>query len=227
MSVGMLKRSPYHFCLQDLTSITAPVFEFKLNPNQDLAWAKTSVWFDSHNVYYGEKKTGFFSHRFDAFAGMGFPDADTDHVDNCVAFFLWAFSDLCSFNAGGDFQNLVFHIMLERDCGLQTAVDILTGMLAQRVIDYAELKKQLPSFGPSVDSELARYLKALEQYVQGTVVWYYMSPRYFRGQDVSNRKNLVVPVFERTAPDAEPDHFEVQETDQHVYVRPPVPAYAS
>ncbi|EMD32747.1 hypothetical protein CERSUDRAFT_24251, partial [Gelatoporia subvermispora B] len=220
---------PSHFCLQDLTSITAPVFEFKLNPNQEAAWAKTS--------------TGFLSHRFDAYAGMSFPDADTDHLDNCIAFFLWAFSfddvsdegvlqsnpegvkrgvdislgvlhhpdapppdfsyaamlheyvqlylhqiptvmdfivlrrqtiggpiveamveysldlqipehvwdhpildglskaaidimtwpnDLCSFNkeqSDGDFQNLVFCIMLERDCDLQAAVDILTGML--------------------------------------------------------------------------------------------------
>lgn len=87
-----------------------------------------------------------------------------------------ALTSLQKEQSDGDFQNLVFCIMLERDCDLQAAVDILTGMLAQRVMDYAELKKQLPSFGSSIDSELARYLKALEQYVQGTVVWYYMSP---------------------------------------------------
>ncbi|OCH88150.1 terpenoid synthase [Obba rivulosa] len=342
MSVTMLRKFPSHFCLQDLTSITAPVFEFKLNPNQEKAWERTSAWFDSHSVYHGKKKAGFLSHRFDSYAGMSFPDADVDHLDNCIAFFLWAFSfddlsdegalqsspegvkrgvdislgvlhnpespppefpyaamlhdiwrrfratassgacnrqraveswmwsqveqsrnratdeiplvsdfiilrrrtiggpiveamvefsldlqipeyvwdhpildglskaaidimtwpnDLCSFNkeqSDGDFQNLVFCVMLERDCEMQAAVDILTGMLSQRVMDYAELKKQMPSFGKDVDSELARYFKALEQYVQGTVVWYYYSPRYFRGQDVSNKKNLVVPVYERT-----------------------------
>ncbi|OBZ74908.1 hypothetical protein A0H81_05161 [Grifola frondosa] len=31
MSVDQLKPSPSHFCLRDLTAITAPVFAFKLN----------------------------------------------------------------------------------------------------------------------------------------------------------------------------------------------------
>lgn len=61
--------------------------------------------------------------------------------------------------------------MIERDVDLQSAVDILTDMLAQRVADYVRYRAQLPSFGPEVDAELARYNKALEQYTQGTVVW--------------------------------------------------------
>ncbi|KAI6142946.1 terpenoid synthase [Pisolithus tinctorius] len=92
-------------------------------------------------------------------------------------------NDLCSFNkeqSDGDYQNLVFCIMNERKVGLQEAIDVLTEMLAQRVNDY----------------ELARYLHALENFVQGTVLWYYLSPRYFRGVDVTNRDNLVVPLFE-------------------------------
>ncbi|EMD32753.1 hypothetical protein CERSUDRAFT_126560 [Gelatoporia subvermispora B] len=376
MSVEKLQPFPSQFVLQDLTAITAPVFEFKLNPNEEKAWDRTSAWFDNHNVYHGKKKAGFLSHRFDSYAGMSFPDADVDHLDNCIAFFLWAFSfddlsdegalqsspegvkrgvdislgvlhnpdapppkfpyaamlhdiwrrfrataspgacnrfkraveswmwsqveqsanratdeipsvedfiilrrrtiggpiveamieysldlqipefvwdhpvleglskaaidimtwpnDLCSFNkeqSDGDFQNLVFCIMLERDCDLQTAVEILTDMLAQRVADYADLKKQLPSFGPEVDLELARYFKALEQYVQGTVVWYYYSPRYFRGQDVSNKKDLLVPVYERTvepavaqppAPSKSLFNFPLLSSIKHLYVVPAV-----
>ncbi|KAL4071511.1 isoprenoid synthase domain-containing protein [Scleroderma yunnanense] len=111
-------------------------------------------------------------------------------------------NDLCSFNkeqSDGDYQNLVFCIMNERQVGLQEAIDVLTEMLAQRVNDYVELKNKLPSFGPDVDKELARYLHALENFVQGTVLWYYLSPRYFRGVDVTNRDNLVVPLFETGA----------------------------
>ncbi|EIW76869.1 terpenoid synthase [Coniophora puteana RWD-64-598 SS2] len=107
-------------------------------------------------------------------------------------------NDLCSFNkeqADGDYQNLVFIIMEERGVGLQEGIDILTDMLSQRVDDYLALKASLPSFGPKVDYELARYLKALEHFTQGTVLWYYLSPRYFRTVDVSNRHNLVVPLF--------------------------------
>ncbi|TFK81182.1 terpenoid synthase [Polyporus arcularius HHB13444] len=345
MSVEQLRPFPSHFRLKDLTSVTAPVFEFKLNPHQEEAALATNAWFDRRNVYHGLKKKKFLSHRFDSYAGMSFPDADVAHLKTCIAFFLWAFSfddlsdegalqtkpdavqigvdismdvlrnpdapapnfpyaamlhdiwrrfrstaspgacnrffraveswmnsqveqarnratdeipsvedfiilrrrtiggpiveamveysldlqipeyvwdhpilqemskavidimtwpnDLCSFNkeqADGDFQNLVFCIMIERDCNLQTALDVLTEMLAQRVADYARFKSQLPSFGPEVDAELARYNKAIEQYTQGTVVWYYYSPRYFRGQDVSNKPEIVVPVYERNVP---------------------------
>lgn len=66
--------------------------------------------------------------------------------------------------------------MHERNVGLQAAIDILTEMLAQRVEEYVALKSQLPSFGADVDRELARYLHALENFVQGTVLWYYLSP---------------------------------------------------
>ena len=67
--------------------------------------------------------------------------------------------------------------MIERDCGLQAAIDTLTDMLSQRLVEYEKFKAQLPSFGPEIDVELARYIKAIEQYTQGTVVWYYTSPR--------------------------------------------------
>ncbi|EGO03037.1 hypothetical protein SERLA73DRAFT_165924 [Serpula lacrymans var. lacrymans S7.3] len=109
-------------------------------------------------------------------------------------------NDLCSFNkeqSDGDYQNLVVCIMIEHNVGLQAAIDILTDMLADRVAEYTELKKQLPSFGPAVDTELMRYLEALEHFVQGTVLWYYLSPRYFRTIDISNREDLIVPLFKR------------------------------
>lgn len=66
--------------------------------------------------------------------------------------------------------------MIERAVGLQEAIDIVTQMVVDRVAEYVELKKQLPSFGPQVDGKVARYVLSLEQFVQGTIVWYY-SPR--------------------------------------------------
>lgn len=104
--------------------------------------------------------------------------------------------------------------MVERNVGLQSAIDIVTDMVRERVTEYAALKKCLPSFGADVDAELNRYIKALEHFVQGTVCWYY-SPRtcltckfnssfsefcyrsggYFRDLDLSDRQNLLVPVF--------------------------------
>jgi len=79
--------------------------------------------------------------------------------------------------ADGDLSNLVCCVMVERQVELQEAVDILIDMLDARVTEYSVLKSQLPSFGSGVDEELGKYLQALEYFVQGTVVWYYKSPR--------------------------------------------------
>ena len=68
--------------------------------------------------------------------------------------------------------------MAERHLNLQGAVDLLTDMIAQRVQDYVGLKEKLPSFGPDVDQNLDVYLKALENFVQATIVWYYLSPSW-------------------------------------------------
>lgn len=66
--------------------------------------------------------------------------------------------------------------MVENNLDLQGGVDLLTDMLAKRVDEYVELKNQLPSWGPEVDGPLAIYLKNLEHFVQGTVLWYYSVP---------------------------------------------------
>lgn len=67
--------------------------------------------------------------------------------------------------------------MVERNTDLQDAIDIVTDMVADRVTEYIDLKSRLPSFGSRVDAELHRYLKGVEHFVQGTIVWYYDSPR--------------------------------------------------
>ncbi|KAG1898866.1 terpenoid synthase [Suillus fuscotomentosus] len=336
---------PPQFYLQDLAAITGRVCELRVNPYQADADRAARSWFNQISVYDDRKKSKFLNYgKFDLFAALSFPDADSAHLETCIMFFFWAFStddlsdegdlqskpdavqaghdisvsvytnpdgsrpkypyaamlydlltrfrgtstigaynrfikafeawsssqvsqsrnrsqdrmpsveefilmrratiggalveamieysldldlpdvvfenpiikamsdattdlmtwpnDLCSFNkeqADGDYQNLVFCIMHERDVGLQEAINILTEMLNQRVDDYVNLKSQLPSFGADVDAELEIYLHALENFTQGTVMWYYLSPRYFRGVDVTNREDLVVPLFEKGA----------------------------
>ncbi|KZV74593.1 terpenoid synthase [Peniophora sp. CONT] len=106
-------------------------------------------------------------------------------------------NDLCSFNkeqADGDYQNLVCIIMAERDIELQPAIDVLTDMLAIRVDEYARLKKELPSFGEQVDQQLAVYHMNLEHFVQGTVVWYYNSPRYFPPSGISVPTDMEIEI---------------------------------
>ncbi|KAI0087884.1 isoprenoid synthase domain-containing protein [Irpex rosettiformis] len=110
-----------------------------------------------------------------------------DISDVVIDLIAWA-NDLCSFNvrdpsfkeqADGDFSNLVFVLMVNRQIDLQTAVNVLTAMYGDRVKDYTQLKHELPSFGAAVDTQLVVYWKNMEHFFQGTVKWYYSSPRYF------------------------------------------------
>lgn len=48
--------------------------------------------FVSLKVYPEPKQRKFLSHAFDLYAGLSFPDADVEHLETCIAFFLWAFS---------------------------------------------------------------------------------------------------------------------------------------
>lgn len=134
--------------------------------------------------------------------------------------------------------------MLEQNVDLQSAVDIVTKMLATRVDDYVTLKAQMPSFGPEVDVELATYFKALEHYVQGTVVWYYESPSmsqsifhmvvfilitpalpigYFRGMDVTDKTDMIIPVYPRAEDTPTPSIVSVSSKVPHMsnYPAPP------
>ncbi|PPQ97140.1 hypothetical protein CVT26_000623 [Gymnopilus dilepis] len=94
--------------------------------------------------------------------------------------------------ADGDFQNLVCCIMVEYQVELQEAIDILVDMVRSRVDEYVNLEAQLPSFGHEVDQELSKYHTALEHFVQGTVVWYYLSPRYFASEEFIEYESTVV-----------------------------------
>ncbi|EIM81486.1 terpenoid synthase [Stereum hirsutum FP-91666 SS1] len=111
-------------------------------------------------------------------------------------------NDLCSFNkeqADGDYQNLVCCLMAQYDLGLQDAVDRLVGMISTRVRDYITLKEQLPLFGAEVDTMLRKYHAALEHYVQGTIVWYYSSPRYFHGEQIIEKESTRIILFSKAS----------------------------
>ncbi|KAF9262323.1 terpenoid synthase [Marasmius fiardii PR-910] len=110
-------------------------------------------------------------------------------------------NDLCSFNkeqADRDYQNLVCVLQHAHKLDLQGAVDMLTEMIHDRVEEYLELKKRLPSFGPEVDAALNKYHVALENFTQGCVVWYYSSPRYFHDLDPLGKEEVVIELFPRT-----------------------------
>ncbi|KAG9318071.1 hypothetical protein JVU11DRAFT_135 [Chiua virens] len=45
-----------------------------------------------------------------------------------------------------------------------------------KLVQYVELKNRPSSFDTEVDRELAKYVHALDNFVLGTVLWYYLRP---------------------------------------------------
>lgn len=80
--------------------------------------------------------------------------------------------------------------MVEQMIELQEAIDIAMAMLESRVSEYIDLKTRLPTFGPEVDSELARYFVGIENLMQGGIVWSYLTSRAFNFSFGPNHSQL-------------------------------------
>jgi hypothetical protein len=78
----------------------------------------------------------------------------------------------------GDVHNLV--IVLQHEYGLspQGAMDHAARLYNQRMREYVELERGLPSYGLETDVALQRYLKGLRCWVRGNLDWSYESGRY-------------------------------------------------
>ncbi|KAF9256197.1 terpenoid synthase [Marasmius fiardii PR-910] len=101
-------------------------------------------------------------------------------------------NDLCSLQKeynDGDLHNLVIIVRHYENCTLQDAVDKVVEMTDRRVQEYMDMKAKIPSFDEGVDREVARYLRAYEDYVQGSIGWCYLCPRYFGGFEAPIEKD--------------------------------------
>ncbi|KAG8751483.1 hypothetical protein FRC11_009335, partial [Ceratobasidium sp. 423] len=101
----------------------------------------------------------------------------------------WA-NDIFSFpneQARGHTHNLVYILMWHNRLGVQDAVDYANKLIEQRVREYLTAKASLRSFGPQLDSELARYVQGVEYCIQACIDWTFMTIRYF-GADAARVK---------------------------------------
>ncbi|QRV91530.1 terpene synthase [Ceratobasidium sp. AG-Ba] len=116
----------------------------------------------------------------------------------------WA-NDVYSFpieQARGDTQNLVFITMWDKQLDLEGAMEYVDQLTRRRTQDYVEAKKKLRSFGPELDAQIQLYIQGIEYWVQGSIDWTFMTPRYF-GAEVENvRDTGVVDIMAPIAPSA-------------------------
>ncbi|CAE6452046.1 unnamed protein product [Rhizoctonia solani] len=112
----------------------------------------------------------------------------------------WA-NDIYSFPvefARGDVHNFVCVAMEHENLGVEEAIAYVDGRIRERVDEYVSIKKNLPSFGPDLDEQVASYIQGIEYFVQGFIEWSFITPRYF-GDDAKRVRetgivNLVAPI---------------------------------
>jgi 5-epi-alpha-selinene synthase len=78
----------------------------------------------------------------------------------------------------GDIHNLV--PILQHECGftLQEAIDHVAEMSDTEVRAFVELEARLPSFGPTADADLQRYVAGLRSWMRANLDWSAITDRY-------------------------------------------------
>ncbi len=93
--------------------------------------------------------------------------------------------------------NIVTVLMHEKNIELQAASDLIGKHFSQLVDQFVEAKRHLPSIcGGSVDTAVAKYVAAMEQWVIGSLLWSFESQRYF-GEEHRRVKETRVVVLSR------------------------------
>ena len=113
--------------------------------------------------------------------------------------------DIYSYNVeqarGDDLHNMVTVIMRERDVDVQGAMDYI-GVLHDRLVkSFLLAKDRLPSWGEPIDSQVARYVDGLGNWVRANYQWSFESQRYFgtKGLDIMrHRKVEMLPKLRTT-----------------------------
>ncbi|AHY47823.1 Terpene synthase family, metal binding domain [Rubrobacter radiotolerans] len=80
--------------------------------------------------------------------------------------------------ASGDVHNIVLVLMAERDLSLEEAGRTAVGMHDREVTRFLALERELPSFGRTIDENLARYVSVLRYRMRGNLDWSLESLRY-------------------------------------------------
>ncbi|CAE6490517.1 unnamed protein product [Rhizoctonia solani] len=121
----------------------------------------------------------------------------------------WA-NDIYSFPiefARGDVHNFVCVAMEHNNLAVEDAIEYVDRRIRQRVDEYVAAKGKLPSFGPGLDEQVARYIQGIEYFVQGFIDWSFITPRYFGDEAKKVKETGIVKLVAPIALDA-PVRFE-------------------
>ncbi|KAI0058770.1 terpenoid synthase [Artomyces pyxidatus] len=107
----------------------------------------------------------------------------------------WA-NDVYSYNMeqakGHTGNNIVTVLMKAKGFDLQAASDCIGIYYAELMQRYVADKAQLPSFGSSIDSDVKRYVTAMENWPIGNLVWSFETNRYFGPRHAEVKRTRLV-----------------------------------
>ncbi|KAJ7204178.1 isoprenoid synthase domain-containing protein [Mycena pura] len=103
-------------------------------------------------------------------------------------------NDIFSYNIerarGQALHNWVTLTALERNVGIQEAVDYLGALHHRTKESFLEATKNLPSWGEPIDSEVRRYIDGIGNWVRANYEWSFESRRYFDTHAAEVRRTL-------------------------------------
>ncbi|BAY18135.1 terpene synthase metal-binding domain-containing protein [Anabaenopsis circularis NIES-21] len=80
--------------------------------------------------------------------------------------------------ASNDVHNLVLVLHYQQQLSLEQSVDYAVNMHNRELQALLELEKSLPSFGEELDTEIAKYLSGIHDWIRGNFDWCTKTARY-------------------------------------------------
>ncbi|KAF8175946.1 terpenoid synthase [Mycena galopus ATCC 62051] len=122
---------------------------------------------------------------------------------------IWGFKLICidndifSYNIerarGQALHNWVTLTALERNIGIQEAVDYLGTLHDQIKASFLDAAQNLPSWGEPIDTEVRRYVDGIGNWVRANYEWSFESRRYFDTHAAEVRRTLQLTMLPKVA----------------------------
>ncbi|KIM55373.1 hypothetical protein SCLCIDRAFT_134791 [Scleroderma citrinum Foug A] len=133
---------------------------------------------------------------------LNIPDEVMDHPLICSLgeaandLVTWS-NDIYSYNveqSKGDVHNMINVVVNEQGLDLQSAFDFVGDLCKHSMDRFIECRKQLPSWGPEIDRDVAIYADGLEHWMVGCLHWSFDTERYFgtHGHEIKKTKVITL-----------------------------------
>ena len=106
--------------------------------------------------------------------------------------------DLFSYNveqARGDTHNMIAVIMRQDELTLQQAADYLGWLCMEQMARFEQARRDLPSWGPEIDRDVAVYVLGLQDWMVGSLHWSFDTGRYFGEEGPEIKSHRVVTLL--------------------------------